>query len=93
MQDNRGGQTGPGPDLTAGQPGSVQDCVQSVVEREGRIDAVVNCVNEMMIGSIEEPSVDEVDQPTTSPLSFSAVAWLSLPPRVPRSTTRGSSPR
>jgi short-subunit dehydrogenase len=39
---------------------SVARCVDQVIEREGRIDAVVNCVNRMFIGSVEEASVDEV---------------------------------
>jgi short-subunit dehydrogenase len=39
---------------------SVEKCVLEVLEREGRIDVVVNCVNEMMIGTVEEQTVDEV---------------------------------
>ncbi len=39
---------------------SVQSCVAQVLEREGRIDVVVNCVNEMMIGLVEEQTADEV---------------------------------
>lgn len=39
---------------------SVEKCVNEVVEREGRIDVVVNCVNEMFIGSVEEETIDEV---------------------------------
>jgi short-subunit dehydrogenase len=39
---------------------SVEACVKEVVQREGRIDAVVNCVNQMIIGSVEEETVDEV---------------------------------
>jgi short-subunit dehydrogenase len=39
---------------------SVAACVKEIVAREGRIDAVVNCVNRMLIGSVEEESVDEV---------------------------------
>ena len=41
-------------------PESVAACVNEIVEREGRIDAVVNCVNQMIIGSVEEQTVDEV---------------------------------
>ena len=33
---------------------NVAACVDEVVRREGRIDAVVNCVNRMIIGSVEE---------------------------------------
>jgi len=39
---------------------SVEKCIHEVLEREGRIDVVVNCVNEMMIGTVEEQTVDEV---------------------------------
>ena len=39
---------------------SVAGCIAEVVEREGRIDVVVNCVNEMMIGTVEEQTADEV---------------------------------
>jgi short-subunit dehydrogenase len=39
---------------------SVEACVGEVVRREGRLDAVVNCVNRMMIGSVEEETVEEV---------------------------------
>jgi len=40
---------------------SVQACVDEVLEREGRIDVLVNCINEMIIGSVEETSVSEVE--------------------------------
>jgi short-subunit dehydrogenase len=39
---------------------SVAGCIADLLEREGRIDAVVNCVNRMFIGSVEEATVDEV---------------------------------
>lgn len=39
---------------------SVEACVKEVVSREGRLDAVVNCTNRMMIGSVEEETVEEV---------------------------------
>lgn len=39
---------------------SVEKCILEVLEREGRIDVVVNCVNEMMIGTVEEQTIDEV---------------------------------
>ncbi len=39
---------------------SVQRCIDTVMDREGRIDVLINCVNQMIIGSIEEQSVDEV---------------------------------
>ena len=41
-------------------PASVEKCVTDVVQREGRIDVLINCVNQMFIGSVEEQSVDEV---------------------------------
>ena len=41
---------------------SVAEAVQRIVEREGRLDVVVNCVNEMVIGMVEEQSADEVAQ-------------------------------
>ncbi|MGI9432193.1 MAG: SDR family oxidoreductase [Myxococcota bacterium] len=41
-------------------PNSIDACIRAVLEREGRIDAVVNCVNQMVIGSVEEQTVDEV---------------------------------
>jgi len=46
--------------MEIGNDESVAACVAEVLEREGRIDVVVNCVNEMMIGSIEEQTVEEV---------------------------------
>ena len=39
---------------------SVAACIASLEEREGRIDVMINCVNEMFIGSVEEATVDEV---------------------------------
>jgi short-subunit dehydrogenase len=39
---------------------SVAACVNSLVEKEGRIDVMINCANEMFIGSVEEVSVEEV---------------------------------
>lgn len=39
---------------------SVSQCIELLLEKEGRIDALVNCVNEMFIGSVEEATIDEV---------------------------------
>jgi short-subunit dehydrogenase len=39
---------------------SVTRCVEQLLEREGRIDVVVNCVNRMFIGSVEETSAEEM---------------------------------
>jgi short-subunit dehydrogenase len=41
---------------------TIAAAVREVTDREGRIDVVVNCVNEMVIGTIEEQSADEVAQ-------------------------------
>ncbi len=40
--------------------GSIQACIDTVLEREGRIDVVINCANEMFIGNTQEASLDEV---------------------------------
>ncbi len=39
---------------------SVAAALSELVEKEGRIDAAVNCVNEMFIGSVAEASMPEV---------------------------------
>jgi short-subunit dehydrogenase len=39
---------------------SVDACLSDLVTKEGRIDVLINCVNEMVIGSVEEADVDEV---------------------------------
>jgi NAD(P)-dependent dehydrogenase (short-subunit alcohol dehydrogenase family) len=39
---------------------SVEACIKEVVRVAGRIDVVVNCVNHMIIGSVEEETADEV---------------------------------
>jgi len=46
--------------LEATDSESVAACLKDVVAREGRIDVVVNCVNQMIIGSVEEETVEEV---------------------------------
>jgi short-subunit dehydrogenase len=46
--------------MEATDESSVGKCIAEVLEREGRIDVVVNCVNEMMIGTVEEQTADEV---------------------------------
>lgn len=41
---------------------SVQACIDELVSREGRIDVVINCVNRMIIGTVEEVSMEEIEQ-------------------------------
>ena len=45
--------------MEIGDDASVAGCVSELLAREGRIDVVINCVNEMMIGSVEEQTVEE----------------------------------
>ena len=47
--------------MEATDDASVAACIDEVVRREGRIDAVVNCVNRMIIGSVEEAAMEEVE--------------------------------
>ena len=58
-----GGGEGPFPMLAmeATDDASVEKCVGEVLAREGRIDVVVNCVNRMIIGTVEETTVEEVE--------------------------------
>ncbi len=46
--------------MEVGDADSVRACVDEVLKREGRIDVLVNCVNQMVIGGIEEQTVEEV---------------------------------
>ncbi len=46
--------------LEATDAASVEKCVTELLGREGRIDVLVNCVNQMIIGSVEEETVEEV---------------------------------
>ncbi len=39
---------------------SVARCVEALMEKEGRIDVLINCANEMFIGSVQESTVAEV---------------------------------
>jgi short-subunit dehydrogenase len=41
---------------------SVQSCIRAVLERAGRIDAIVNNAGYALIGSIEETSIEEAKQ-------------------------------
>lgn len=46
--------------MDVGDPASIEKCMDEVLEREGQIDVLINCVNRMIIGSIEEETVQEV---------------------------------
>ena len=46
--------------MEATRDDSVASCVAEIERREGGIDVVVNCVNEMMIGTVEEQTAEEV---------------------------------
>ena len=46
--------------LDVSSQASVDACLAGLVEREGRIDVLINCVNEMIIGAVEEVDVEEV---------------------------------
>lgn len=39
---------------------SVDACIDALMEKEGRIDVLINCANEMFIGSVQESTVEEV---------------------------------
>jgi len=41
---------------------SVQACLEEACAAMGGVDVVVNCVNEMVLGSVEETSMDELDR-------------------------------
>ncbi len=42
-------------------PLSVQGCVDELLQREGRIDVLINCVNEMVVGATDEQDTSEVE--------------------------------
>jgi len=41
---------------------SVQTCLEEARTSMGGVDVVVNCINEMVLGSVEETSMDELDR-------------------------------
>jgi NAD(P)-dependent dehydrogenase (short-subunit alcohol dehydrogenase family) len=47
--------------MEASSTASVDQAIQQIIEKEGRIDVVVNCINDMIIGSTEEETVEEVE--------------------------------
>jgi short-subunit dehydrogenase len=47
--------------MEATDTASVDQAIQRVIDKEGRIDVVVNCINDMIIGSTEEETVEEVE--------------------------------
>ncbi len=63
---SRGGSDSQGPlpfpvlEMDISDPESVRTCLGHIIEKEGRLDVVVNCVNEMFIGCIEEQTMEEV---------------------------------
>ena len=46
--------------MEATDAASVENCVADVLAREGRIDVLINCVNQMFIGSAQEQTIEEV---------------------------------
>lgn len=38
---------------------SIGNCIDSILEKEGRIDAVINCVNKLLIGAVSETPMDD----------------------------------
>ena len=46
--------------MDATDSASVEGCVSEILRREGRIDVLINCINQMLIGSVEEQTVEEV---------------------------------
>jgi len=46
--------------LDVASQASADACIRALVTREGRVDVVINCVNEMFIAATEEQDVDEV---------------------------------
>lgn len=46
--------------MEATDSASVQRCVQEVLDREGRIDVLINCVNQMIIGGFDEQTPEDV---------------------------------
>ena len=47
--------------MEANDDRSVQSCINTIIEKEGRIDVVINCINSMIIGSTEEQTCEEVE--------------------------------
>jgi short-subunit dehydrogenase len=41
---------------------SVAACIDEIIKREGKLDVVINCVNRMIIGAVEETTVTEVEE-------------------------------
>lgn len=48
--------------LDAGDDSSVANCLEEVRQRTGRIDVIVNCINEMILGTVDEMSMEEFDR-------------------------------
>ena len=39
--------------------GSITRCLDTIIEKEGKIDVVINCINKLVIGSVEETPVED----------------------------------
>lgn len=71
-------------DLDVSNEASVARCVARLLEEEGRIDVVVNCVNEMMIGTVEEQTVDEVRHLYDTNVFGALAIWQQVLPAMRR---------
>jgi short-subunit dehydrogenase len=59
---------------------SVARCFDDVIDQTGRVDVVVNCVNQMILGSVEETAVEEVAALyDTNVLGAARIARAALP--------------
>ena len=59
---------------------SVQNAIDEVVGNEGRIDILINCINEMIIGTVEEMTDAELlDVYNTNPVGLLRLAKAVLP--------------
>ena len=59
---------------------SVAECLSAAREKMGSVDVVVNCVNEMVLGSVEETSMAELDRVyAINVLGLAAIAKAAVP--------------
>ena len=66
---------------------SVRACVNTILDQEGHIDVVINCINEMFIGGMEEQSATEVASLYETNVFGSLRLWQAILPSMRR---RGS---